>query len=248
MKNIILSFMLLIGSSITTNAQNIRLTLDNISTDISCNDIWIEEGINLSLESTTTEDCTTGSCFFGIETTFIYLFPSRLSIDLSSVQNIERVEIDIIDSCGPDCTLAFLINLDGETIESTYNTISGSPETLIIENPTESMLSKLAISSCEGQIHEIRIYQNILSNDLVELDKKTLNMYTNPSNDLLNVGLENDQLQKIELYSVTGQLIFEKDLNTNFYALNIDNYSSGNYYIRVYSQSGGVINSKFIKK
>ena len=248
MKNIILSFMLLIGSSITTNAQNIRLTLDNISTDISCNDIWTEEGINLSLESTTTEDCSTGSCFFEIETTYLWLFPSRLSIDLSSVQNIERLEIDIIDACGPDCTLAFLVNLDGETIESTYNTISGSPETLIIENPTESMLSKLAISSCEGQIHEIRIYQNILSNDLVELDKKTLNMYTNPSNDLLNVGLENDQLQKIELYSVTGQLIFEKDLNTNFYALNINNYSSGNYYIRVYSQSGGVINSKFIKK
>ena len=240
--------MLLIGSSITTNAQNIRLTLDNISTDISCNDIWIEEGINLSLESTTTEDCSTGSCFFEIETTYLWLFPSRLSIDLSSVQNIERLEIDIIDACGPDCTLAFLVNLDGETIESTYNTISGSPETLIIENPTESMLSKLAISSCEGQIHEIKIYQNILSNDLVELDKKTLYMYTNPSNDLLNVGLENDQLQKIELYSVTGQLIFEKDLNTNFYALNIDNYSSGNYYIRVYSQSGGVINSKFIKK
>ena len=248
MKNIILSFMLLIGSSITTNAQNIRLTLDNISTDISCNDIWIEEGINLSLESTTTEDCSPGSCFFGIETTYLWLFPSRLSIDLSSVPSIERVEIDIIDTCGPDCTLAFLVNLDGETIESTYNTISGSPETLIIENPTESMLSKLAISSCEGQIHEIRIYQNILSNDLVELDKKTLNMYTNPSNDLLNIGLENDQLQKIELYSVTSQLIFEKDLNTNFYALNIDNYSSGNYYIRVYSQSGGVINSKFIKK
>jgi hypothetical protein len=248
MKKIILSFALLIGLSITMNAQNIRLTLDNISTDISCNDIWIEEGINLSLESTTTEDCSTGSCFFEIETTYLWLFPSRLSIDLSSVQNIERLEIDIIDACGPDCTLAFLVNLDGETIESTYNTISGSPETLIIENPTESMLSKLAISSCEGQIHEIRIYQNILSNDLVELDKKTLNMYTNPSNDLLNIGLENDQLQKIELYCVTGQLIFEKDLNTNFYALNIDNYSSGNYYIRVYSQSGGVINSKFIKK
>ena len=47
MKIFILSFVLLIGSSITTNAQNIRLTLDNISTDISCNDIWIEEGINL---------------------------------------------------------------------------------------------------------------------------------------------------------------------------------------------------------
>ena len=174
MKNIILSFMLLIGSSITTNAQNIRLTLDNISTDISCNDIWIEEGINLSLESTTTEDCSTGSCFFEIETTYLWLFPSRLSIDLSSVQNIERLEIDIIDACGPDCTLAFLVNLDGETIESTYNTISGSPETLIIENPTESMLSKLAISSCEGQIHEIRIYQNILRKFFMTPLKKNL--------------------------------------------------------------------------
>ena len=112
MKIFILSFALLIGSSITTNAQNIRLTLDNISTDISCNDIWIEEGINLSLESTTTEDCSTGDCFFGIETTYLWLFPSRLSIDLSSVQSIERVEIDIIDACGPDCTLAFLVNLD----------------------------------------------------------------------------------------------------------------------------------------
>ena len=248
MKKIILSVALLIGLSITTNAQNIRLTLDNISTDISCNDIWTEEDINLSLESTTTEDCSPGSCFFGIETTYLWLFPSRLSIDLSSVPSIERVEIDIIDTCGPDCTLAFLVNLDGEIIESTYNSISGSPETLIIENPTESMLSELAISSCEGQIHEIRIYQNILSNDLVELDKKTLNMYPNPSNDLLNIDLKNDQLQKIELYSITGQLIFEKDLNTNFYALNIDNYSSGNYYLRVYSQNGGVVNSKFIKK
>jgi hypothetical protein len=248
MKKIILSFALLIGLSITTIAQNIRLTLDNISTDISCNDIWTEEDINLSLESTTTEDCSPGSCFFGIETTHLWLFPSRLSIDLSSVPSIERVEIDIIDTCGPDCTLAFLVNLDGETIESTYNTISGSPETLIIENPTESMLSELAVSSCEGQIHEIRIIQNILSNVLVELDKKTLNMYPNPSNDILNIGLENDQLQKIELYSITGQLIFEKDLNTNFYALNIDNYSSGNYYLRVYSQNGGVVNSKFIKK
>ena len=248
MKKIILSFALLIGLSITTNAQNIRLTLDNISTDISCNDIWTEEDINLSLESTTTEDCSPGSCFFGIETTYLWLFPSRLSIDLLSVPSIERVEIDIIDACGPDCTLAFLVNLDGEIIESTYNSISGSPETLIIENPTESMLSELAISSCEGQIHEIRIYQNILSNDLVELDKKTLNMYPNPSNDLLNIDLKNDQLQKIELYSITGQLIFEKDLNTNFYALNIDNYSPGNYFLRVYSQNGDVVNSKFIKK
>ena len=35
-------------------------------------------------------------------------------------------------------------------------------------------------------------------------------MYPHPSNDLLNIGLKNEQLQKIELYSITGQLIFGK--------------------------------------
>ena len=41
---------------------------------------------------------------------------------------------------------------------------------------------------------------------------------------------------------------FEKDLNTNFYSLNIDNYCPGNYYLIGYSQNCGVVNSKFIKK
>ena len=43
------------------------------------------------------------------------------------------------------------------------NSINGTLETIIIENPSEGFLSELAISSCEGNVHEIRIYQNILS-------------------------------------------------------------------------------------
>ena len=43
-------------------------------------------------------------------------------------------------------------------IHSLGNTRIQSYETLIIENPSEASLSELAISSCEGQIHEVRIY------------------------------------------------------------------------------------------
>ena len=45
-------------------------------------------------------------------------------------------------------------------VNSAGNTLIQSTETLIIENPTEGFLSELTISSCEGQIHEVRIYQN----------------------------------------------------------------------------------------
>ena len=56
------------------------------------------------------------------------------------------------------CIKAFLIDSYGLIINNAGNTLIQSPETLIIENPSEGPLSELAISSCEGQIHEVRIY------------------------------------------------------------------------------------------
>ena len=47
---------------------------------------------------------------------------------------------------------------------------------------------------------------------------------------------------------IGSNLIKHLAVKTKLQIISIDNYSSGNYYIRVYSQSGGVINSKFIKK
>lgn len=138
--------------------QTIILTLDNISSNTDTNDVWTEENINLSFVSATADDCGTGNSTFGLEATFVWLYPSRLSLDLQSLQSIQRVEVDIIDWCNTDCTQAFLIDSSGGIINNAGNTLIQSSETLIIENPSEGPLSELAISSCEGQIHEVRIY------------------------------------------------------------------------------------------
>ncbi|MDA9627990.1 hypothetical protein N9S69_04050 [Flavobacteriaceae bacterium] len=134
------------------------MTLDNISSNTVTNDVWTEENINLSFVSATADDCGTGNSTFGLEATFVWLYPSRLSLDLQSLQSIQRVEVDIIDWCNTDCTQAFLIDSSGGIINNAGNTLIQSSETLIIENPSEGPLSELAISSCEGQIHEVRIY------------------------------------------------------------------------------------------
>jgi len=140
--------------------QTIILTLDNISSNTITNDVWTEQDINLSFVSATSDDCGTGSSSFGVETTFVWLYPSRLSVDLSSLQNIQKVEVDITDWCNTNCTQAFLIDISGVIINNAGNTIIQSPETLTIENPSGGFISELAISSCEGQIHEVRVYQN----------------------------------------------------------------------------------------
>ena len=139
-------------------AQTIVLTLDNVSSSLETNEVWTEENINLSFVNTTSEDCGLGNSTFGVEPTFVWLYPSRLLLDLQSTQGIQRIEVDVNDWCNTNCTQAFLIDNSGTAIHSIGNTRIQSYETLIIENPSEASLSELAISSCEGQIHEVRIY------------------------------------------------------------------------------------------
>ena len=129
------------------------MTLDNVSSNTVTNDVWTEENINLSFVNATADDCDTGNSTFGVEATFVWLYPSRLTVDLQSLQSIQRVEVDINDWCNTDCTEAFLIDSSGVIINNAGNTLIQSTETLIIENTSEGSLRELAISSCEGQIH-----------------------------------------------------------------------------------------------
>ena len=83
------------------------------------------------------------------------------------------------------------------------------------------------------------------ANDLIA---PTLGLYPNPSNELINISFDEDQLSKLEFYDITGKLLFKKELNTNTYALNIANYPSGTYIVKVFNQNNVSVNKKIIKK
>ena len=141
-------------------AQTIVLTLDNIDVNTATNDVWTEESLDLSFVNTTDDDCVAGSSSFGIETTFVWLYPSRLKVDLQGLQNIERVEVVVNDFCSEGCTQAFLIGSSGTIISNAANTQISAQETLVVENPSGGAVNELAISSCEGQVLEITIYRS----------------------------------------------------------------------------------------
>ena len=83
------------------------------------------------------------------------------------------------------------------------------------------------------------------ANDLII---PTVSLYPNPSNELINISFGEDRLSNIELYDITGKLLFKKELNANTYALNIANYPSGTYLVKVYNQNNTFLNKKIIKK
>ena len=160
-----MKFKLLLISFILHSAvfgQTITLTLNNVPETIICNEIWTEQNLDMRLVETTSDDCTSGSCYFGFWEKSLALWPSRLTLDLSSLQNIQMVEIDIDDYCGPACTRAFIIDETMMNVDSVKNGPTG-PQTLTLENTSQVLLTELAISSCEGSINEIRIYQNTSS-------------------------------------------------------------------------------------
>jgi len=226
--------------NLTSIGQTTILTLDNVPSSTLCNDTWTEQNLDLSFVTGTSDDCGEGACYFGVEPTFVWLYPSRLTIDLSSLQNIQYVEVDVVSYCGiinPQCTYAFLMDSTGiilNNVENTINnlgsSINGDPETLILENPTEGFISELAISSCEGQVNEIRIYQNALSTDQIELDDEAFTIYPNPAISVINIDVSDNLKFNATLYDLQGRIMISK---RNQPAIEIQNLPQGTYLLEI---------------
>ena len=75
-----------------------------------------------------------------------------------------------------------------------------------------------------------------------------INIYPNPSNDLINVDSNEGPLKGIAIYGMTGKLIFKTDLNSNHFRLSFDDYPSGTYFLRISDQNDKVTVSKFVMK
>ena len=252
--NKILSLAFLLFLQLMASAQSITLTVDSVSSNTICNEIWTEQNLDLSFVPGTSDDCGPEACFFDVAPTYVWLWPARLSIDLSSLQNIQKVEVDVVSYCSyfePECTFAHLmdgtgiiINTVGNTINNPGNSFGGTLETLTINNPTEGFLSELAISSCEGNVHEIRIYQNILSTNQIELDDRPFAIYPNPVIDMINIDVSGNLKYEATIYDLQGRIMIS---TTNQSTIDIQTLTKGTYLIKITDlDSGQNVSEKII--
>jgi len=145
---------ILLGLSYVGSSQ-IVITIpfeDPSSEPTACFTIFTESGVPQQLVN------NAGSCSFDYSAMDgqLWLYPATLSVDLSGLGTILRVEVDITDYCGNGCSQAELLD-GGSIIVSTENMVVNSPETLILENTGLVSLDELTMSSFEGLFLEIRI-------------------------------------------------------------------------------------------
>lgn len=137
-------------------AVEVVVSLDGVAPATACNETWIENGVELALVPTAPEDCDGGgNCSFGIGTQSLDLFPSRLSLDLTTLPGVvTSAEVDVQDGCGTGCTKTFIYQA-ASIIDQASNPSTGA-HTLLLDAGGNAV-DRLAVSSCEGSVTEIRL-------------------------------------------------------------------------------------------
>ena len=186
----------------------IVLTLDNIPPAIQSGEVWTEENIDIHIDGS-----------FGIQPTSVWLWPATIVVDLTPLQNINMIEIDVHDGCGVNCTTALILDAIGVVVDDNGN-LTNMMETLTLFNATEESLTELNISSSEGEILEIRIFQNALSLNSVHTPSDSLPFcYPNPGAavDDLHFTIGKDSkwsfLESIDIFTINGELVYNKEIS-----------------------------------
>lgn len=68
------------------------------------------------------------------------------------------------------------------------------------------------------------------------------NVYPNPASSLVNI--EGEKMQRVEVYNAVGQVVVAQEVSDNAVQLNAKEWSNGVYFVRIYSESGQVVNKK----
>ena len=58
-------------------------------------------------------------------------------------------------------------------------------------------------------------------------------MFPNPSNEQLILSWEGQEIQSLEIYNYSGQLIDQLDLNNSPHTVNTANYANGFYLLKI---------------
>lgn len=106
------------------------------------------------------------------------------------------------------------------------------------------------IQPCDTYIYgETEDYRLIVNNTASNpsLDLTQLNVYPNPTTDMLNVSY-NDIISEVSIFDLSGRQILEKEVNQLSTVLETVRLSSGTYLLKVQTQNGESSTVKFIKK
>lgn len=91
----------------------------------------------------------------------------------------------------------------------------------------------LAGTHFEGGVRVPKLYRNTTILSITNFDTKNItNFYPNPTNDIVNFK-SSENIEKITIYNLLGQVVFSKEMNSNEFMLDISNQNTGTYIAKM---------------
>ncbi|MAZ26217.1 MAG: hypothetical protein CL868_03950 [Cytophagaceae bacterium] len=96
-----------------------------------------------------------------------------------------------------------------------------------------------------GFIHNYGTLNNILSVDDITVDnfENDFTIYPNPTSDVLNINIQNQNIEKIILYDISGKKLRVYNISS----IDIKEFRTGLYIIKIHTKAKKVLTSKVIK-
>ena len=102
-----------------------------------------------------------------------------------------------------------------------------------------------------GMDAQIRIVTTALSSSPTAISSNDLNniidVYPNPTSSLVNIFIDNFENANIQIININGQVVLDKNVNSQNTLLNVENYNKGIYIVKINSTTG-VTTQKLVVK
>jgi hypothetical protein len=148
-----------------SHAAEITVTFDNVPAGVQCGQTWTNNNIILSFNETTADEGNSaGYCSFGVDPGDVWLYPSRLILDFSLLnQPVSSITVSV---AAYGNTGLFAYN-GTNRIGQDQNPSSGS----LSLNFTNPYPNYCAISSSEGRIDGISVITGIVSPPVIGIEQ-----------------------------------------------------------------------------
>jgi hypothetical protein len=157
----------LVAATAPVIAAEVTLSLDSIPGGIPCGETFNEGACQMWFTNILTSDCQAAEpveiCFIAVQPTGVFIMPARLVVDLSSIEGIETISVDVTEGFDPGCTRVMLYE-SGNMIYLTSS--SGTGAQTIDVSTVGIVFDSLIIAGWESAVWEIRLYgSNLVGND-----------------------------------------------------------------------------------
>jgi hypothetical protein len=87
-----------------------------------------------------------------------------------------------------------------------------------------------------------------VSSGIESLSSTSLEVYPNPTSDIINLTANTDKIKQIKLFSITGQLLLDEKVDNKEHSISVRSYAAGTYYLDVILESGQISKKIEIRK